>query len=69
MLLRIVLDRMKRKRVKVNEYYYFVDMFNIIRRIKEQGSGIDKYNFFIKNYFRTKRQALNEIVRRQQCGN
>lgn len=69
MLFRIVLDRMKRKRVKVNEYYYFVDMFNIIRRIKEQGSAIDKYNFFIKNYFRTKRQALNEIVRRQQCGN
>lgn len=69
MLLRIVLNRMKRKRVKVNEYYYFVDMFNIIRRIKEQGSAIDKYNFFINNYFRTKRQALNEIKRRQQCGN
>ena len=65
----MVLDRMKRKRVKVNEYYYFVDMFNIIRRIKEQGSAIDKYNFFINNYFRTKRQALNEIKRRQQCGN
>ncbi len=65
MLLRIVLDRMKRKRVKVNEYYYFVDMFNIIRRIKEQGSAIDKYNFFINNYFRTKRQALNEIKRRE----
>lgn len=60
---------MKRKRVKVNEYYYFVDMFNIIWRIKEQGSAIDKYNFFINNYFRTKRQALNEIKRRQQCGN
>nr|DAW72006.1 MAG TPA: hypothetical protein [Caudoviricetes sp.] len=30
MLLRIVLDRMKRKRVKTGEYYYFVDMFNII---------------------------------------
>ena len=69
MLLRIVLNRMKRKRVKVNEYYYFVDMFNIIRRVKEQGSAIDKYNFFINNYFRTKRQALNEIKRRQQCGN
>ena len=55
---------MKRKRVKINEYYYFVDMFNIIRRVKEQGATIDKYNFFIKNYFRTKRQVLNEIVRR-----
>lgn len=68
MLLRIVLDRMKRKRVKINEYYYFVDMFNIIRRVKEQGATIDKYNFFINNYFRTKKQALNEIIRREAKG-
>ena len=66
MLLRMVLDRMKRKRVKTGEYYYFVDMFNIIRKIKEQGTTIDKYNFFINNYFRTKKQALNEIARREK---
>ena len=65
MLLRMVLDRMKRKRVKTGEYYYFVDMFNIIRKIKEQGTAIDKYNFFINNYFRTKKRALNEITRRE----
>lgn len=65
MLLRMVLDRMKRKRVKTGEYYYFVDMFNIIRKIKEQGTTIDKYNFFINNYFRTKKRALNEITRRE----
>jgi len=40
-------------------------MFNIIRKIKEQGTTIDKYNFFINNYFRTKKQALNEITRRE----
>ena len=61
----MVLDRMKRKRVKTGEYYYFVDMFNIIRKIKEQGTAIDKYNFFINNYFRTKKRALNEITRRE----
>ena len=61
----MVLDRMKRKRVKTGEYYYFVDMFNIIRKIKEQGTTIDKYTFFINNYFRTEKQALNEITRRE----
>ena len=44
-----------RKRVKKGNYYYRFDIFGRVYRIQEQGSKIDKYNFFIGNYFRTKK--------------
>lgn len=48
---------MKKKRVENGKFYYRFDIFGRVYKVKELGTMEDKYNFFVGNYFRTKKST------------
>lgn len=46
---------MKNKRVEIGNNYYRFDIFGRVLKVEERGTLEDKYNFFVGNYFRTKK--------------
>lgn len=48
---------MKKKRVEKGKFYYRFDIFGRVYKVKELGTMEDKYNFFVGNYFISKKKA------------
>ena len=48
---------MKKKRVEKGKFYYRFDIFGRVYKVKELGTKEDKYNFFVGNYFISKKKA------------
>lgn len=48
---------MKNKRVEIGNNYYRFDIFGRVLKVEEHGTLEDKYNFFVGNYFKSKKKA------------